>query len=241
MSTITLQLVSIIVAYYICLHGLYLLLIAIGVSQLRHYQSGIHFGEFQRIANSPLTMPVTIIIPAFNEEKVIVNTVLSALNLRYPEHEVMVVSDGSKDRTVAALVEHFGMHLVDKVGAKRFNTRPITGIYLSLDVPNLVLIEKANGQRADAINAAVNLSRYPLLCIIDADCILEEDALLRMARPFLRSSTVAAAGGIVRPANGLVVKDGRIVSAGIPRRFLPLIQSIEYCAASSGRAWAWPA
>ena len=133
-------------------------LIAIGVTRLRRYQSGINFGEFQRIADSPLTMPITIIIPAFNEEKVIVNTVLGALNLRYPEHEVIVVSDGSTDRTVAALVEHFGMHLVDKVGLKRFDTRTITGIYLSLDVPNLVLMEKMNGQRADAI---ITVARLP--------------------------------------------------------------------------------
>lgn len=222
------MLLALIFGYYVCLHGTYLLLILIGAVQLRNYQFGITFDEFQRIAESPLTLPFTVIIPAYNEEKVIINAVLGALILRYPQHEVIVVNDGSDDKTLPLLIKQFGLRRVNKVGQIRFKTRAIRGIYESLDFPKLVVIDKENGHRADAINAAVNFSRYPMLCIMDADCVFEEDALLRVIRPFLRSNDVAAAGGIVRPANGLKVSEGRIISHGIPRGFLPLMQTVEY-------------
>jgi cellulose synthase/poly-beta-1,6-N-acetylglucosamine synthase-like glycosyltransferase len=221
-------LLGLIFGYYVCLHGTYLLLILIGVTQLRRYQLGITFGEFQRIASSPLTLPFTVIIPAFNEEKVVINAVLGALNLRYPQHEVIVVNDGSQDGTLSLLIKRFGLRRMHKVGQTRFETRVIRGVYESPAFPKLVVIDKVNGRRADAINAAVNFARYPMLCIMDADCVFEEDALLRVIRPFLRSNRVVAAGGIVRPANGLEVREGRIVGHGIPRRFLPLLQTVEY-------------
>jgi hypothetical protein len=101
-------------------------------------------------------------------------------------------------------------------------------VFVSSAFPNLVVVDKANGRRADAINAGVNLARYPLLCIIDADSVLERDALLHVVRPFQRNASVAAATGMVRPANGLVVEEGEIVSAREPRGTLALMQAVEY-------------
>lgn len=214
--------------YYITLHGIYLLLILIGITQLRRYHQGINFGEFQRISESALTLPVSVVMAAHDEEKMIINTVLGALRLRYPQHEVVVVNDGSTDRTLEILIEHFGLRRIDKVFKKHFQTQPIRGIYESPDYPNLVVVDKENGKRADALNAGIDLARYPLICQIDADCIMEEDALLRMVRPFLVNSQTIAAAGIVRPSNGLVIEDGRIVHYGLPRRWLPLFQVVEY-------------
>jgi len=214
--------------YYIALHGLYLMLIIIGATQLRRHSQGISYGEFRRIADSPLTLPITVIIPAYNEEVMIVNTVLNALNLRYPQHEVIVVNDGSADNTLQTLIEHFGLRRVDKVGQRSIPTKEILGVFESSRFPNLVVVDKENGRRADAINAAVLYSRYPLLCIIDADCVVEEDGLLHMARPFLRDAQVVAAGGVVRPSNGLIVDKGRIVSVKLPKSMLALNQEVEY-------------
>lgn len=221
-------LINVILAYYLVLHGLYALLIVLGATQLRRYQQGVTFGEYKRIAESPLTMPISVILPAYNEEMVIVNTVLSALKLRYPQHEVIVVNDGSSDRTMAVLIEHFGLRSVKRVGQRHLVTQPITGVYVSSSHPNLVVVDKGNGRRADAINAGVNLARYPLLCIIDADSVLERDALLHVVRPFQRNASVVAATGMVRPANGLVVENGEILSTREPRNTLALMQAIEY-------------
>ena len=214
--------------YYIALHSFYLMLILIGASQLRRHNRGISYGEFERIAKSSLTLPVTVIVPAHNEEVMIINTVLNALKLRYPQHEVIVVNDGSSDQTLQILIEHFGLRRVEKTGKKSLQTKKILGVYESAKFPNLVVVDKENGRRADAINAGVLYSRYPLLCVIDADCVLEEESLLRMARPFLRDAEVVAAGGVVRPSNGLVVEKGSIVDIQLPDGLLALNQEVEY-------------
>jgi cellulose synthase/poly-beta-1,6-N-acetylglucosamine synthase-like glycosyltransferase len=221
-------LLMVIFGYYLSLHASYLILIVVGALQLRKYQLEINFGEFQRIADSPLTTPFSVIVPACDEEARIVSTVLSALNLYYPQHEVIVVNDGSRDRTLQVLVERFGLRRVQRAHSRNLRTQLVRGVYESSDYPNLVVVDKDNGKRADAINAAVNFARYPLLCIIDADSVLEEDALVRAVRPFLRNRNVIAAAGIVRPANGLIMKDGRIWSPRLPQRWLPLFQEIEY-------------
>ncbi len=228
MTTVVEVLLYAILIFYLCLHGSYLLLILLGTVSMRRYNRSINFGDFKRIADSQLTLPYSVIIPAHNEEKVIIGTVDAALKLRYPQYEVIVVNDGSQDATLQRLVERYQMRLVHKVGQIRLQTQPVRGVYESFEHPNLVVIDKENGRRPDAINAGVNLSRYPLLCIMDADCIYEEDALLRAVRPFLRNSRVIATGGIVRPANGLQVRDGQIVETGVPKRMLALIQAVEY-------------
>lgn len=214
--------------YYVALHGTYLLLILLGAAQHRRYYRGIKFGEFERISESDLSLPISVVMAAYNEETMVLDAVLGALGLRYPEFEVILVNDGSTDRSLQILIEHFGLERVDKVYKRHFKTRPVRAIYQSREYPNLVVVDKENGRRADALNAGVDVARYPLICQTDADCIIEEDALLRIARPFLLSARTIAAGGIVRPSNGIVVKRGKIVRYDLPRRWLPLFQIVEF-------------
>lgn len=221
-------LIHVIFGYYIAMHGSYLLLMLLGAAGLGRYHSRLRVGEFARIEASPMTLPISVVIPAWNEEKVISQTVLAALALRYPQFEVIVVSDGSTDGTIRQLAENFNLRASHKVAPAYLKTQPVTGVYLSPEHPNLTVIDKANGRRADAINAALNHAVFPLVCVMDADCIFEDDALLRAARPFLQNSKVVAAGGIVRPSNGLVVKDGKIRTFGLPEKLLPLMQCVEY-------------
>jgi cellulose synthase/poly-beta-1,6-N-acetylglucosamine synthase-like glycosyltransferase len=223
-----------ILAYFVLLHLIYLLLVCLGSAQIRRYENAITFTEFDRISKSELSMPVSLIIPAHNEGPIIVNTVENALKLNYPAHEVLVVDDGSTDDTLAMLRDHFQMHRVDKYGRKQVETRKVTAVYESAEHPNLTVVAKENGRRADAINAGAALSRYPLLCVIDADCVLETDGLLHMARPFLADSNLAAAAGVVRPSNGLSVENGTITRRGLPRTLLGMNQEVEYA-----RSFQW--
>lgn len=223
-----------ILIYYFALHGLYLFLILLGSVQMRRFYNQITFAEYHRIAHSTLTMPISVIIPSYNEDKIIVETVWNALKLNYPLHEVIVVSDGSTDDTMKVLTEAFNLRRVEKYGPKHLQTNRVTSVHESLDIPNLVVVEKENGRRADAINAGVTFSQYPLLCITDADCYLDKDALLHLARPFLRDSRVVATTGVVRPSNGLKIEKGEIVDRAFPKTLLGLNQEVEYA-----RSFQW--
>jgi cellulose synthase/poly-beta-1,6-N-acetylglucosamine synthase-like glycosyltransferase len=223
-----------ILVYFVALHLIYFLLVFLGAAQVRRYKSAVTFAEFDRISKSELSMPVSVIIPGHNEADIIVGTVENALKLNYPAHEVIVVDDGSTDDTIGVLQRRFGLRRVDKQARKRIGTKQVNAIYESETFPNLVVAAKDNGRRADAINAGSGLARYPLLCVIDADCVLEPDGLLHMARPFLVDSRLAASAGVVRPSNGLTVENGSIVRRGLPRTMLGMNQEIEYA-----RSFQW--
>ena len=233
MTIINILLVSILV-YFVVLHGVYLALVLIGSVQIRKYNRGITFAEFDRIAKSNLSMPVTIIVPAHNESAIIVNTVENMLKLNYPAHEVIVVDDGSTDATLDTLVRHFHLRQIGRHGPKRIETEKVTAVYESPEHPNLTVVTKENGRRADAINAAVPFSRYPLLLVTDADSALEPDGLLHIARPFLLDSRIVASAGVVRPSNGLVMGEGVVVQRGLPSTMLGLTQEVEYA-----RSFQW--
>jgi cellulose synthase/poly-beta-1,6-N-acetylglucosamine synthase-like glycosyltransferase len=234
MMTIVYFLLGFILVYFIVLHAIYLLLVLVGSVQIRKYNKGITFAEFERIARSDLSMPVSIIVPAHNESAIIINTAENLLRLNYPAHEVIVVDDGSTDRTLDVLIDHFKLRRVERHGPKRLETEMVRAVFESDEHPNLVVVTKENGRRADAINAAVTMARYPLLLVTDADSVLEPDGLLHMARPFLIDSRIVASAGVVRPSNGLVLEDGVIVQRGLPPTMLGLNQEVEYA-----RSFQW--
>lgn len=234
MMTIVYFLLGFILVYFIVLHAIYLFLVLVGSVQIRKYNKGITFAEFERIARSDLSMPVSIIVPAHNESAIIVNTAENLLRLNYPTHEVIVVDDGSTDRTLDVLIDHFKLRRVEKHGPKRLETEKVKAVFESPDHPNLTVVTKENGRRADAINAAVTMARYPLLLVTDADSVLEPDGLLHMARPFLIDSRIVASAGLVRPSNGLSLEKGVIVQRGLPPTMLGLNQEVEYA-----RSFQW--
>lgn len=221
-------LIRTILIYYLTMHGIYLLLILLGAFEQKRYHQGIQFREFKRISQSPLTPPISIVISAYNEEKVIVQTLLNVLQLRYPQFEVVVVNDGSEDGTLKLLIDTFQLVPLDKVFKKQLQTKPVHAVYHSTVHKNLIVVDKENGRRADANNAGVDHARYPIICQIDADCVLEEDALLYMIRPFLYNRNVVAAAAIIRPSNGLIVENGRIIKRNLPETWIPLFQAVEY-------------
>ena len=220
--------------YFIALCIISLLLVVLGSLQIHKYNKQITIAEFDHIAKSEFSTPVSVIVPAFNEAAIIIGTVENVLKLNYPCHEIIVVDDGSTDETLSTLQQRFNLQRLEKHGATHIETRPVHAVYESPDYPNLVVISKENGQRADAINAAVNLSRYSLLCVIDADCVIEPDGLQHMARPFLLNPSLAASSGVVRPSNGLEVKNGTIMKRGLPKSWLGLNQEVEYA-----RSFQW--
>jgi len=175
------------------------------------------------------TKPVSIIVPAFNEEAGIIDSIHSLLSLRYPQIEIIVVNDGSTDHTQQKVIEQFQMKRIQKVAQEQLATQPIRQIFQSEIHPNLLLIEKENGGKADALNAGINVSKYPYFCTIDGDTLLEEKSLLRVMKPVIFSNEeVVAAGGNVRIANGMDVRLGSVFQKKLSSNPLVMMQIIEY-------------
>lgn len=173
--------------------------------------------------------PVSILVPAYNEEMGVVDSVRSLLSLRYPQYEVIVINDGSSDRTKEVMLSYFAMEPLNRVIRKQLPNEPIHGVYQSTIHPNLIFVDKQNGGKADALNAGINVSHFPYICSIDGDSILEERSLLRIMKPIISSNgNVIAAGGNVRIANGIYVEYGAITPSVLPNSFLVVMQAVEY-------------
>lgn len=172
--------------------------------------------------------PVSILVPARNEAGSIVESVRSFLRLRFPEFEVIVVSDGSDDETVDRLAEAFALVEEPRVYRRGIATQPVRRILRSLRHPNLLVVEKEWGGKADALNAALNLARYPLICTVDADSLVDADALVRASRQFVDDSRVVAVGGSIRPLNGASVYAGQVTGLRLPPKWIERFQIVEY-------------
>jgi cellulose synthase/poly-beta-1,6-N-acetylglucosamine synthase-like glycosyltransferase len=184
--------------------------------------------------------PITLMAPAYNEALTIVESIRSLLALQYPNFEVVVVNDGSKDETLQVLIDAFELTPTHRHHHLAAPCAPIRGLYSGAKQPRLLIIDKENGGKADALNAALNLSRAPIVCSMDADSLLEPDALLRAVRPFVDDpERTIAVGGTIRIANGCKIAFGRVVQVGAPRNLLALLQTVEYLRAFLMARLAW--
>jgi cellulose synthase/poly-beta-1,6-N-acetylglucosamine synthase-like glycosyltransferase len=219
---------TLIIGYFLALNTIYLTFTAMAFVGLIAYRRRVWRGAFSSNLPESTYEPISILVPAFNERLTLVATIRSLLTLRYPEFEIVVVNDGSTDDTFELVRQTFNLYPVPTATRVRLATKAVRGTYRSLDHPGLVVIDKENGGKSDSLNAGINTSSYPLFCCMDADSVLEPDALLRVARAFKEDDRVVCAGGIIRVLNGAVVEDGRVTHVRTPSRPLVLCQAIEY-------------
>jgi cellulose synthase/poly-beta-1,6-N-acetylglucosamine synthase-like glycosyltransferase len=226
---------NIILVYFLLINTFYFLFNILSLSGILRYRRMVAYVRFSEIFRMPIVKPISVIVPAFNEGSGIVESVRSLLSLHYPVFEVIVVNDGSTDATLARLVEAFDLRPAKTVFRRTLSTQPIRGIYRSAVQPKLIVVDKVNGKKADAMNAGLNIARYPLFCAVDGDSILEQDALLKVVRPFLEDpERTIGVGGIIRLSNGCAVKDGQVAAVGIPRNWIARFQVLEYLRAFLG-------
>lgn len=190
---------------------------------------------------SDAAMPISLIIPAYNEGVSIVDNVRAMLSLKYPAMEIIVVNDGSTDDTLERLLRAFSMAPTNRAYDLPIEHKPIRSLYASPLYPNLLVVDKENGRgKADAANAGVNLSRAPLFCVIDADSVLEPEALLRSVRPFMENpKEMVAVGGTIRILNGCKLVGGQIKEVGLAKNPLAIVQTLEYLRAFLMSRLAW--
>jgi cellulose synthase/poly-beta-1,6-N-acetylglucosamine synthase-like glycosyltransferase len=216
------------IAYFVFVNLTYLILV---ITSLYHVKQQEHFKDvfnLKGLYQSDLFSPISILAPAFNEEVNIIASVEALMQLNYPDYEVIVINDGSTDKTLDTLIEHFKLYKVPRPTKKVLDHKPITGVYLSQRYPNLKVVDKVNGRKADALNAGISVSTKELICSIDADSILDPGVLQKLLKSFIEDEKVVAAGGIVRIANGCEIEDSIVKKVGIPKNYLARIQSVEY-------------
>jgi cellulose synthase/poly-beta-1,6-N-acetylglucosamine synthase-like glycosyltransferase len=183
--------------------------------------------------------PISVIVPAFNEQATITSTVNSIVNAEYPEHEVIVVDDGSTDATLATLLDAYKAFPIERPVKRLFVHQPVTTLYLSSNHPNLWIVAKKNGGKADALNTGIEYARFPLICAMDADSILERDALLRLGQEFVLDKRLIAVGGAVRVLNGCRVENSEVRDIRAPSRLIECIQVAEYIRGFLAGRVAW--
>lgn len=227
--------------YFLALNGSYLVLSLLAFRSMRRQAARARSFEVDDFLTTAGVPPITLIAPAYNEEATCVESVRSLLTLQYPDYQVLVVNDGSKDATAQRLIKSFEMEPAPRAPTARLPTAPVRGVWRSRRHPRLWLVDKENGGKADALNAGLNFCRTALYCAIDADSLLEPDALSRIARLFVERADTVAAGGVIRIANGCVVRAGVVQRVGLPRNLLARLQVLEYLRAFLAGRVGWDA
>jgi cellulose synthase/poly-beta-1,6-N-acetylglucosamine synthase-like glycosyltransferase len=218
----------VILAYFVALGVFYISLYVSAVFEMRQYLREVRAEKYRGILSSEIAPSISMLVPAHNEEASIQESVRALLTLAYAQLEIVVVDDGSTDNTLSILTSTFDLVPLQPIYDTRIATKPVRSILRSREFPNLIVVEKENGGKADSLNAALNISTSELVCALDADTILDPDGLRRLVRPFIRSRNVVAAGATIRVANGCTVKHGRLASERGPHRALAGIQAVEY-------------
>jgi cellulose synthase/poly-beta-1,6-N-acetylglucosamine synthase-like glycosyltransferase len=227
--------------YYLASNIAYLVMLIVALKTSAAHQRRLESHRLPWIKQSPMAPPITVIAPAHNEEASIRVAVRNLLELDYPELEVIVVNDGSEDRTLAEMQEEFRLRPVRVVYIPEAKSAPVRGLYRSNVDARLVVVDKEpGGSKADAVNAGLNAATSPYVCVVDADSVLERDALLRIMVPIMEDpKRVVAVGGIIRVLNGSEIEGGHLRRVRLPKKSIEVIQVIEYLRAFLIGREAW--
>ena len=221
------------ILYFLLYNSFQLAFVIVAFQEVRRQLRGRVYEDLDIVYGSPFTPPLSIIVPAYNEETTIVESLSSLGRLRFPRMEIIVVNDGSTDGTLDRIIREFGFRRMEITYEERITTRPVRGFYelregLPSGVIRWVVVDKENGGKADALNVGINASTCPMFVSMDADSLIDEKALLQAFRVMLRDEGIVVIGGQVGLVNGCEVRNGQVRKVGIPDSSLARFQVVEY-------------
>lgn len=214
--------------YVIAVSTIYLLQLIFASIGLRKYVRSLRYIDYRRFLDSEHMVPISLLVPAYNESATIVDSVKNLLSLDFPEYELIVINDGSKDETLQLLIDAFHLLPFKQPYKKSLETKEIRTVYRSAKDARLIVLDKENGGKADALNAGINVSAYPVIVSIDADSILEKSSLIKIIYSFVSDPTCIAVGGIVRIGSGCEIVEGQLTEVGLSKNPIVALQTTEY-------------
>lgn len=230
---------DVMVFYFIALNLAYLIQGLLSVHLLkRHYQQ-LRVSDLERFKQDTELPPVTLIIPAFNEETTLQDTLDNLRRQDYPNYEILIVNDGSTDMTLELLMQKFALRPALHLNPNCLPTAPVKEVYRSEKDPQIWVVDKENKGKSDALNAALNYCQTPYFCVMDADTILEPYALTRMVFTLLTERNTVAVSGILRVLNGCTFKDGVVQKVKLPQNALTALQVLEYMRSFLASRMSW--
>ncbi|WNH13773.1 glycosyltransferase family 2 protein [Thalassobellus suaedae] len=222
----------------------YIILSVISGKETIEYLKKNSFVNYKDILSSTMSPSITIIAPAYNESLNVVENVRSLLSNHYVNYSVIIVNDGSKDDSLEKLIKAYDLEKIEYLINDKIKTQPLrAGVFKSKNpaFEKLMVVDKENGGKADALNMGLNISKTKYVACIDVDCLLLEDALQKMIKPFLdeTGTKVIAAGGVIRIANSCVIRGGKLIDVNLPKNLLIQSQILEYLRAFLLGRMAW--
>lgn len=222
----------------------YVILSLISGKETVEYVKKNSFVNYRHILSSPISPSITIIAPAYNESLNVVENVRSLLSNHYPNYKVIIINDGSSDDSLEKLIEAYDLEHVEYEVEGNLETKPFRkGVFASKNpaFERLIVVDKENGGKADALNMGLNISNSKYVACIDVDCLLLEDSLQKMIKPFLEATDhkVIAAGGVIRIANSCIIEGGKLIEVNLPKNLLVQAQILEYLRAFLLGRMAW--
>ena len=232
------------ILYSVTAIGSYLVLAVVSAIETIEYKRKNSYVNYKEIMSSNSAPTISIIAPAYNESLNIVENVRSLLSNHYVNYDVIIVNDGSKDDSLEKLIKVYNLVKVDYLINEQIPTKPLRdGIYKSTNpaFEKLIIVDKENGGKADALNMGLNISTSEYVACIDVDCLLLEDSLQKMVKPFLEVTDrkVIAAGGVIRISNSCIVKEGKLHDVNFPKKLIEQGQILEYIRAFLLGRMAW--
>lgn len=231
MVKLIIEYINIFFMFYVIIYSVIFFISTISsVLELNEYRRRKKYLNDIFIKNSENYVPISILVPAYNEEEIVVDCINSLSYLDYSEYEIIVIDDGSKDNTSNVIIESFKLKKIARPIRNVVECQKEESIYEGYTFNNkkITLVRKKNGGKADALNMGINISKYPLFVSLDADSILQRDSLSNIVRPFMEDDTTVAVGGNIKVANQVVLDKGKVVKIFSPKKLLVIFQLIEY-------------
>jgi cellulose synthase/poly-beta-1,6-N-acetylglucosamine synthase-like glycosyltransferase len=228
-------------AYFLALTAYYVFLAFVASMEGARKEAEGAGEDYSLVYFSTFRLPVSFVIPAHNEQEWICDCLRSILNLNYPEIEVVVVNDGSTDKTLAVLDAMLKLEPVDMMYVRHYKGGPVRKIYKSRAHPNVTVVDKESGnKKAGAVNSGLNVAKNDFICVLDADTVLERDSLLKvMAQVEKDPDHIIGVGSYFGLVNGLKVREGTVTEYSFSYNPLIAYQNIEYIRSLIGNRMGW--